>query len=109
MFIEYPISIYGVNVQCKPEVNGIRNYAEHWPHQLTETYGLEYDYCSIMHYDMKTKLMPGTRPQTCIVMNKRPVRCNIKGKSVNYLGQRLGLSEKDIVTIRRRYNCKGSY
>ena len=78
-----------------------------WADEKATTYGLEYDYCSIMHYGDDNQFVEN-RPD-CRAWPMGKVACNIKGRTVTWLGQRIGLSEKDKVTIRRRYGCKGLY
>ena len=65
----------------------------------------DYDYCSIMHYGRN---YPG-----CEMTPKRYVSCLIKGYNSRPdiiwkdIGQRWGLSSKDVTAINKRYGCQG--
>ena len=76
------------------------NYNKH-DAGLVLTYGIGYDYCSVMHY--------GQFDSDCIMTPKHAVSCTVKGQTVTEIGQRIGLSEKDIQEINKRYNCDGRY
>ena len=76
------------------------NYDKH-DAGLVLTYGIGYDYCSVMHY--------GQFDSDCIMTPKHTVSCTVKGQKVTQIGQRIGLSEKDIEEINKRYNCDGRY
>ena len=76
------------------------NYDKH-DAGLVLTYGIGYDYCSVMHY--------GQFDSDCIMTPKHAVSCTVKGQKVTQIGQRIGLGEKDIEEINKRYNCDGRY
>ena len=76
------------------------NYDKH-DAGLVLTYGIGYDYCSVMHY--------GQFDSDCIMTAKHAVSCTVKGQTVTQIGQRIGLSELDIEEINKRYNCDGKY
>ena len=76
------------------------NYDKH-DAGLVLTYGIDYDYCSVMHY--------GQFDSDCIMTPKHAVSCTVKGQKVTQIGQRIGLSELDIEEINKRYNCDGRY
>ena len=62
-------------------------------------YDVSYDYCSVLHY--------GSNQGYCKITPKswKTVSCTIKGQPVTKIGQRIGLSEKDIEEINKRYQC----
>merc|ERR1712227_998219 len=62
-------------------------------------YDVSYDYCSVLHY--------GSNQGYCKITPKswKTVSCTIKGHPVTEIGQRIGLSEKDIEEINKRYQC----
>ena len=82
---------------CKP--NGCKNY-NYKMIGSNYDYGLEYDYCSILHYTEFNEL-------GCWITTKKPVNCLINGKTIHTIGQREGLSDQDIKEINARYSCKG--
>jgi len=61
-------------------------------------YDVSYDYCSVLHYGEYTQ---------CKITPKswKTVSCTIKGQPVTEIGQRIGLSDKDIEEINKRYKC----
>ena len=61
-------------------------------------YDVSYDYCSVLHYGEYTQ---------CKITPKswKTVSCKIKGQPVTEIGQRIGLSDKDIEEINKRYKC----
>ena len=61
-----------------------------------------YDFCSILHYPL------GEYPNICTLRLKKREQenCVVNDKSVK-IGQRLGLTDTDILEINRKYNCKG--
>ena len=61
-------------------------------------YGIGYDYCSIMHYSEGSG--------GCKIKPKHNFECIINGHRITEIGQRKGLSEKDIQGIKMRYKCK---
>ena len=65
------------------------------------TFGTEYDYCSVMHY--------GVLDTACKITPIENVACRIKDQDVTEIGQRLGLSELDVTAINQHYNCDGKY
>ena len=65
------------------------------------TFGTEYDYCSVMHY--------GVLDTACKITPIENVACRIKDQDVTEIGQRLGLSELDVSAINKHYNCDGKY
>ena len=65
------------------------------------TFGAEYDYCSVMHY--------GVLDTACKITPIENVACRIKNQDVTKIGQRLGLSELDVTAINKHYNCDGKY
>ena len=67
---------------------------------ISNTLGLPYDYCSIMHYP--------THNRECNLYPRNPFECYNKGVRTTTIGQRIGLSPLDMETIRRTYGCRGS-
>ena len=65
------------------------------------TFGTEYDYCSVMHY--------GVLDTACKITPIDNVACRIKDQDVTEIGQRLGLSELDVTAINKHYNCDGKH
>ena len=65
------------------------------------TFGTEYDYCSVMHY--------GVLDTACKITPIKNVACRIKDQDVTEIGQKLGLSELDVTAINKHYNCDGKY
>ena len=65
------------------------------------TYGIGYDYCSILHYSERQGVASG-----CEIKPIYPFNCLINGKVITKIGQRVGLSDKDIKEINARYKCK---
>jgi len=60
-------------------------------------YNVSYDYCSVLHY--------ASRQGSCKVSPRNKVDCTIKGQKVTDIGQRIGMSDKDIEEINKRYKC----
>ena len=60
-------------------------------------YDVSYDYCSVLHY--------GSGQGPCKVPSRYKVDCTIKGQKVTNIGQRIGMSDKDIEEINKRYKC----
>ena len=60
-------------------------------------YDVSYDYCSVLHY--------GSGQGYCKVSPRYKVDCTIKGQKVTDIGQRIGMSDKDIEEINKRYKC----
>ena len=58
------------------------------------TYGMGYDYCSILHYSEGQGVASG-----CEIKPLRQFSCHINGKVITKIGQRVGLSETDIKEI----------
>ena len=65
------------------------------------TYGMGYDYCSILHYSEGQGVASG-----CEIKTKHRFKCLINGKVITQIGQRVGLSGTDIKEINARYKCK---
>ena len=87
-----------INVSPCSDCCTTKNYFK-FPSSISNTFGLPYDYCSIMHYS--------NIPINCQLVPRENVECNIKGEDSDTIGQRKGLSPLDKETIRRRYNCRG--
>ena len=64
------------------------------------TYGVGYDYCSVMHYGPTNSFM-------CRIAPIHNFTCAVNGHTVDEVGQRYGLSELDIEEVNKRYNCGG--
>ncbi|XP_055349152.1 uncharacterized protein LOC129596022 isoform X2 [Paramacrobiotus metropolitanus] len=60
----------------------------------TRTFGLPYDYASIMHYPVFAAAKDKTKPT--IIPTKKPAQC---------IGQKYGLSFLDVVKIKIAYGC----
>ena len=74
----------------------VDNYEAHL-FENVDTYGYNYDYCSVMHYS--------ARSSSCIMTPKQNISCTVQGQTVTYMGQRLGMSETDIQEVNSRYDC----
>ena len=77
------------------------NYQKLWK-DIVLTYGVKYDYCSIMHSQVMR--------DNCIILPKTDkFKCRINGKTSTSAGQRLGLSSLDMLEINKRYKCTGMF
>ena len=72
------------------------NYRDLDPGKVVD-YDVSYDYCSVLHY--------GSGQGYCKVSPRYRVECTIKGQKVTDIGQRIGMSDKDIEEINKRYKC----
>ena len=82
-----------------PDACNDLNYADHEPEGV-HTYDVGYDYCSVMHYGSLNAI-------GCRLTPTHSVVCNVKGRHITEIGQRLGLSDLDIEEINKRYSCDG--
>ncbi|KAL6428195.1 hypothetical protein ACFW04_008498 [Cataglyphis niger] len=64
------------------------------PAEVTDAFGVGYDYSSVMHYS-----------STAFSKNNQLKTIVPKGNTREKLGQREGFSKKDILKIRRMYKC----
>jgi len=67
-----------------------------------DTFGLPYDYNSVMHYG-KNSFAKNERWATIYTLNSKG---RIDWTKMNVIGQRDGLSEGDVNLIKKMYKCK---
>ena len=68
--------------------------------------GSNYDYGSIMHYNIYAFLRPGCRGLTCTTMSVKNIN-EYKHQGSPVIGQRVNLSHRDIEQANRLYSCPG--
>ena len=111
---DYIKAVPCIDGRCRPENDDAickdQAYAKVTALTFLDTYNTPYDYCSVMHYpNAGWEYLRGLRDY-CGFNSKYPVSCVINTRlgprSITRMGQKLGLSELDIIGINKRYGCK---
>ena len=81
--------------------NARDSYKKYSPGREINSFGVEYDYASIMHYSRKAFSKNGRSAVFKIKEGKTLPKC------LPDVGQRISISSKDIIQVNKLYKCPG--